>query len=127
MRRKNLDDAVKFLGLVRGVEKTSLYEAADLLVIPTSQENFGLVFPEAMACRTPVVTTKGVDIWQEIESAGATIVEPTPAAVASAIDNLLSDPVNLRDIGDRGRRWVFDTLGPDQLLAQYESLYANLT
>jgi glycosyltransferase involved in cell wall biosynthesis len=124
VRRRGLEATVKFLGLVTGVAKTSLFEAADVFVLPTSQENFGLVLPESMACRTPVITTRGVDIWQEVQSAGGVIVDATPAAVAAAIEQVLADP-RRREIGERGRRWVFDTLGPDQLFARYESLYRD--
>jgi glycosyltransferase involved in cell wall biosynthesis len=123
VRAAGLDDHVKFLGMVRGVEKTSVYQLADVFAHPSQQENFGLVLPEAMASGTPVVTTRGVDIWQEIEPAGAVIVEPTAEAFAGGIARLLADP-GRRGIGQRGRRWVFETLGPDQLLGRYEATYA---
>ena len=125
VRQQGLEDDVKFLGLVRGVEKVSLYQAADVFALPTSQENFGLVLPEAMACRTPVVTTRGVDIWQEIQAAGATIADATPAAFADAIAKLLDDPARRAQVGERGRRWVYETLGPDSLLPRYEAFYAG--
>jgi glycosyltransferase involved in cell wall biosynthesis len=123
VRRQKLEDVVKFLGLVRGAEKVSLYQAADVFVLPTSQENFGLVLAEAMACLTPVVTTKGVDIWREVQGAGGVIVEPTPAALAAAITELLANQSRRREAGEIGRRWVYQTLGPDQLLQRYEDLY----
>ena len=125
VRRQGLQDDVKFLGLVKGVEKVSLYQAADIFALPTSQENFGLVLPEAMACRTPVITTRGVDIWQEIQAAGATIVDANATAFADAIDGILRDTMRRNEIGEHGRRWVFDTLGPNTLLPRYEALYAG--
>jgi glycosyltransferase involved in cell wall biosynthesis len=66
----NLGDRVHFLGMVKGVEKISLYQSADLFVLPTSQENFGFVVVEAMAAGVPVVTTKGMDLWPELEACG---------------------------------------------------------
>ena len=87
-----LEGAVRFVGLVRGAEKLSLYQAAAVLAIPTHQEDFGLVFPESLACGTPVVTTRGVDIWPELESSGgAVIVDRTPGAFAEAIGGLVAD------------------------------------
>jgi glycosyltransferase involved in cell wall biosynthesis len=77
-----------------------------------------------MACETPVITTRGVDIWQEIQPAGAAIVEPTPEAFADGIASMIANPAR-REIGRRGRRWVFETLGPQQLLARYEAMYAD--
>ncbi|MFZ4574063.1 MAG: glycosyltransferase, partial [Phycisphaerales bacterium] len=80
-----LDGTVRFVGQVKGAEKLSLYQAADLFVLPTSQENFGLVLVEALACGTPLVTTKGVDIWRDVEESGAAkIVEHPETELAGA-------------------------------------------
>ena len=71
----NIEHCVEFVGFVTGDRKTALYRATDIFALPTSQENFGIVLPEAMACGIPVITTKGVDIWSELDrSGGATIV-----------------------------------------------------
>ena len=52
-----LADHVIFPGFVAGREKVSLFETSDVFVLPTSQENFGFVLFEALAAKTPVVTT----------------------------------------------------------------------
>jgi glycosyltransferase involved in cell wall biosynthesis len=119
-------DRTHFLGLVVGQNKVSLFQAANLFILPTSQENFGFVFPEAMACRTPVITTKGVDIWPELEaSGGAIITERTPEAIAEAASGLLADPVRRREMGEKGREWVFTALDTDRVSTQFESMYAR--
>lgn len=125
-RSRNLDDA-RFLGLVTGPLKTSLYSLADALAIPTSQENFGFVFPESLACETPVITTKGVDIWPELESSGGAIIldPPTPAAFARALADLLSDPLRRARMGQAGRRWVLDYLDNRRILSRFEEMYRN--
>ena len=69
--------------MVTGTDKLSLYRAADLFVLPTYQENFGFVLVEAMACGTCVLTTFNVDIWEEIQKGGATIVNNTPENIAT--------------------------------------------
>jgi glycosyltransferase involved in cell wall biosynthesis len=122
----NLDDRVLFLGLVTGREKISLYQAADLFVLPTLQENFGLVLTEAMACGTAVLTTRGTDIWREVQSAGGEIVDATPHAIASAATSLLANPTDRRERGNRGRNWVMTNLAVDPLRRQYESLYEEI-
>ena len=124
IQSQSLQDRVRLLGMVRGTEKVSLFQAADLFALPTSQENFGFVLVEALACRAPAITTKGVDIWPELESSGSSlIVEQTPAAFADAIENLLQDPGRVREMGEKGRGWVLGALDPAVVTAQYESLY----
>jgi glycosyltransferase involved in cell wall biosynthesis len=123
---QKLQDRVTFTGLVTGELKLSLYQACDLFVLPTSQENFGLVFPEALACETPVITTRGVDIFEELIDAGAIIVDRSAHAIGEAIRVALSDPIGLKDLGKRGRNWVFENLDPDGVASEYEALYGRV-
>jgi glycosyltransferase involved in cell wall biosynthesis len=57
----------EFLGEVDGQGKWDLYRRADVFVLPTFSENFGLVVPEALSCGTPVITTTGAP-WKELET-----------------------------------------------------------
>ncbi len=122
-----LDDRIAFVGHVGGELKVSLYQAADLFVLPTRQENFGFVFFEALASGTPVITTRGVDTWPELEaSGGAQIVELESldsGGLAAAIAELLRDRVRLGKMGRRGRRWVFKNLDPSVIVGRFEALY----
>lgn len=125
---RDLGERISFLGFVSGREKISLYEAADLFVLPTSQENWGFVLLESLACATPVITTKGVDIWPELESSGgALIAELTPQAMADAVANLLRDPERLGSMRTKGRDWVLENLSLEQVLGRYEQLYRDIS
>lgn len=118
-----LADDVAFLGMVTA-EKVSLYQAADVFVLPTSQENFGFVLPEALACGVPAVTTKGVDIWPELEaSGGAVIVPPEAEAIADAVEGLVADPERRRAMGAAGRAWVLDRLDGHRVVGEFEAMY----
>ena len=118
------EDRCRFLGMVTGDLKHSLYEAADLFALPTSQENFGLVYTESLACRTPIIATKGTDIWRELEASGAaTIADPTPPAFADAIAALLADREALPARGEAGRAYTFDWLEIDKTARGFEALY----
>jgi glycosyltransferase involved in cell wall biosynthesis len=121
-----LQEIVYFLGLITGQTKVSLYKSADVFVLPTQQENFGLVLIESLACGTPVVTTRGTDIWHELEQAGGVIAEPTPEAIARAIARLLDDPAERARRGERGRQWTFQTLAVAPLAERYEALYREV-
>ncbi len=120
-----LQDSTHFLGMVRGEIKLSLYELADVFVLPTHQENFGLVLPEALACGTPVVTTRGTDIWRELAEAGAMIVDNRPSELADAIAELLDDDQLRVRLGAQGRKYVRNWLAEDKVLAGYEQMYRD--
>ena len=111
-----------------GRDKLSLYEAADVFVLPTFQENWGFVLVESLACGTPVITTRAVDIWPELQSSGgAVIVDATPDATAAAISELLGDRARLEAMGPKGRAWVLDNLNVDRVLDRYEQLYRGVS
>ena len=123
----SIADRVLFTGQVTGDCKFSLYRNADAFVLPTSQENFGLVLIEAMACGVPVVTTKGVDIWRDLESSGsARIVEQDAAAIAATLKDLLSDRAALAAMGEAARPWVMRTYAEELLIGRYEQLYRTV-
>ncbi|HRQ73184.1 MAG TPA: glycosyltransferase [Phycisphaerales bacterium] len=123
--RRGVESRVHLIGFVSGTLKLSLYQAADLFVLPTSQENFGFVLFESLACATPLVTTRGVDTWPElVESGGGVIVDASAPAISDAIRDLLADRSRLRSMGEAGRRWVFDRLEPGAILARFEAMYA---
>lgn len=61
-----VDEMVQFVGPVYASNKWPLYRNADLFVLPTWSENFGIVVAEALASGTPVITTVGTP-WSELE------------------------------------------------------------
>jgi glycosyltransferase involved in cell wall biosynthesis len=126
-RELNVEGAVRFVGMVRGDDKYALFRAADVFVLPTSQENWGFVILEAMASGVPVITTKGVDIWPELQrSGGARIVETDVETLATAIRSLLEDRTLRLTMGQAGREWVRTTFDRENILSSYENLYQSL-
>ncbi|MBL0928289.1 MAG: glycosyltransferase [Phycisphaerales bacterium] len=123
----NIADRVHFLGLVTGREKLSLYQASDLFVLPTSQENFGFVYFESLACGTPVLTTDLVDTWPELKASGGAVITPQDhRQVADAVARLWADPANLRAMGARGREWTLRELDTHAVLARFLDMYHAL-
>lgn len=62
---KGIDNIVSFPGFINGAEKWNLYRNADVFVLPTLNENFGLVIAESLLCGTPVITCKGAP-WESL-------------------------------------------------------------
>jgi glycosyltransferase involved in cell wall biosynthesis len=119
-----LGDAVLWTGHVGGSMKLSLYQACNLMAIPTSQENFGFIFPECLGCGTPVITTKGVDIWPELLQSGSVeIVDRTPQAFADAIARLLQDPARREWMAKRAGPFVLSHFDDTRILREFEELY----
>lgn len=121
-----LEQTVEFLGMVSGIEKISLYEAADIVVLPTSQENFGFVVFEALASGTPLITTPGVDTWPEVEaSGGGVIVAQDAALIADTMAALLADPARRAKMGRSGREWVMRELDPERVVERFVAMYRD--
>jgi len=125
-RTYGVDGCTHFTGQVGGEEKWSLYEACDLFVLPSSQENFGFVQFEALACGTAVMTTKLVDTWREIVNSGGGIaVEQSADAIVKGIAPLLADREKLASMGKTGRKWIFDHMSTDSIASQLEAMYQD--
>jgi glycosyltransferase involved in cell wall biosynthesis len=70
-----IDDQVSWLGMLDGDVKWGAFYACEAFVLPSHQENFGIVVAEALSTGTPVLITNKVNIWREIEAAKAGLVE----------------------------------------------------
>jgi glycosyltransferase involved in cell wall biosynthesis len=77
--------SVHFPGMVKGDRKWGLLQSADAFILPSHQENFGLAVAEALACGLPVLISDKVNIWREIQDAGAGLVERDDVAGTLAL------------------------------------------
>jgi len=108
VRAAGLEQHISYQGQVwEKTAKNACYASADLFVLPTFSENFGLVIAEAMSCGLPVITTHGTP-WAELETHRCgwwieTGEEPLFQALRSALDLPLE---TLREMGLRGRNLI---------------------
>lgn len=70
---------VVWSGMLDGDVKWGALRAAEVFVLPSHQENFGIAVVEALACGTPVLISDQVNIWPEITGDGVGLVEPDTA------------------------------------------------
>lgn len=73
-------------GMLEGAAKWGALRACEAFVLPSHQENFGIAVAEALACGKPVLITRKVNIWREIEGDGAGLVcEDTEVGVEEVL------------------------------------------
>lgn len=118
---------VRFEGPVYGEAKARAFQEAELFVLPTHNENFGVVVAEALAHGVPAITTHGAP-WSGLadEGCGWWIphgVEPLARCLAEA---LACDRDALRSMGLRGRGWVERAFSWERVGAMTSETYAWL-
>jgi len=89
--RLGIGDRVHFVGRVAHAELPDYYNAADLLVLPSYYESFGLVVLEALACGTPVVATPVGLVNSVIRNGenGGIVEKPTAQGIAMTLKQVL--------------------------------------
>ena len=78
-------DRIVWTGMLKDAMKWGAYAAAEAFVLPSHQENFGIVVAEALACGVPTLISNKVNIWREIEADGAGLVADDDQAGADAL------------------------------------------
>jgi glycosyltransferase involved in cell wall biosynthesis len=74
-KREQVEDVLYWTGMVLGDEKWGALQTAEVFVLPSHQENFGIAVVEALSAGTPVLISKPVNIWPEIIQDGAGLAE----------------------------------------------------
>ena len=118
---------VRFTGEINGQAKYDFLKEADIYVLPSHTENFGVTVAEALACGTPTIASQGTP-WEglETEQCGKWVsigVEP----LAEALRELTSLTDDERaEMGERGRAWIQRDFSWDGIGAKMKAAYAWL-
>lgn len=123
IRKLGFEDDFDFPGLVLGEKKERCFAEADVFVLPTYSENFGIAVAEALARGIPVITTTGAP-WQELETHRCGWwVTPGVDGVATGLAAAMAMSRDaLAEAGARGKKLVeekysWDQIGRDALRA----------
>lgn len=115
---------VDFEGPLFGADKLAAYRAAGLFVLPTLNENFGMVVAEALAAGIPTISTKGAP-WAGLETERCGWwVDHGVDAMAAALNAALALPEAERAaMGARGRAWMARDYGWDGIADRMADVY----
>jgi len=119
---------VIWAGFLTGEDKWAALRTADVFVLPSYSENFGIAVLEALACGCPVVLSDQVGIHREIAHAGAGIVTPCRVdELVAALLEVLSD-ANLRSrMCENGVRLARQRFSLEAVSRQMAAAYASVT
>lgn len=109
IQAKGLDSDFEFAGYVDGARKQACFDQADVFILPTYSENFGIAIAEALANELPVITTTGAP-WSELVAhrCGWWVEPGVPGISRALVEAMVCAPDELREMGKRGRELVIE-------------------
>jgi len=114
---------VHLAGYVPDNELPAYFAAADLFVLPTLLEGFGIPLVEAMAAGLPLVTTSGGSAGEVAGDAGLIVPPADSVALAGALDCLLGDPDLAHRLSEIGRERAHTLFDEKRMVAAIEAVY----
>ncbi len=125
--RLDLGDRVVWTGFIDGKLKASAFAAAEVFVLPSFSENFGIAAAEALMAGLPCVLGNGVAIAKEVDEAGAGFsVAPEPEAIAQALRRLLDDEKLRAGMGKSAAALAAERYSLEAMGRNLEALYSRI-
>jgi glycosyltransferase involved in cell wall biosynthesis len=123
-----LSGRIEFLGIRSRPEIVRLMKGAELFVLPSRAEPFGIALLEAAACRRPIVASRVGGVPEIIQNeVNGLLVPPDDAdALSAALLRLLDCPKLRKTLGDSAYETVSKRFRWEMMGAQYESLMSRL-
>ena len=127
-REKDLEDKIDFVGQVDHDDLPLYYNAADVCVVPSYYESFGLVALESMACGTPVVATRVGGLSTIIHHGRTGYLKSwrCPEAFANSVEMIISSNGLQQSMGEAARKRA-EGMGWDNAAALISVEYSALT
>lgn len=107
LKAANKLKSVKFLGKIDQDDLPKFYTGADCVIVPsTSEEGFGRVIIEALACGTPIIASKRGAIPEAMDETVGKFIEVTPNSIEEAVYYFYKNPKKLNKLAERSREFV---------------------
>jgi glycosyltransferase involved in cell wall biosynthesis len=126
VRKLNLDGMVHFTGRLTREELAQHYSAAQIAVVPSLYEGFGIPAAEAMACGTPVIATTGGALPEVVGGAGILVPPRSADALAAAIKQLLNDKQAQQRMSEAGSKRVKEKFNWEQAARKTLEVYQEV-
>ncbi|MGE5608626.1 MAG: glycosyltransferase [Bacillota bacterium] len=127
IKEHGIGDRTIFVGQVPADVRIAAFTDADIFVLPSYQENFGIAVAEALAAGTPVVISDQVNIHRQISNAGVGGVVPRQVdRVAAEIDRWLQDNELRRVAAEKARPFVWEHYGWAQIARRWVGHYDQI-
>jgi glycosyltransferase involved in cell wall biosynthesis len=118
---------VTWAGHLEDADKAAAFAMADLFVLPSFSENFGIAAAEALAAGLPCVLGQGVAIAAEVEEAGAGVSVGTDAqSIAAGLRRIIASKEALAAMSVRAKQLAHDRYSIQAMGARLKQLYADL-
>lgn len=126
--RLGVMDYVDFVGKQPQAQIREYLSVADLLLLPSQTESFGLTALEAMACRVPVIATRVGGIPEVVEDGGCGYLFDIGDVdkMAEAAARILNDEAEQERLGTRGREIALSQFAAEKIIPEYEELYRRV-
>jgi glycosyltransferase involved in cell wall biosynthesis len=126
-RSLSIAQQVVWLGHIEGAQKSAAFMAADVFVLPSFSENFGIAAVEALLAGLPCVLGEGVAIAKDVKEAGAGLITPPePVAIRQALEQILGDDVLRRGMSARGREFARHQYSTRTMAERLITLYQDI-
>jgi glycosyltransferase involved in cell wall biosynthesis len=124
-----ISNRIHWADMLTGDEKWGAFRSAQFLILPSHQENFGIVVVEAMALSVPVLITRKVNIWREVQSSGAGyVVADDVEGIAEGLRYMCQhSPAKLEVMGEKARHCFIDRFNLENNSVELLNLIIRLT
>ena len=123
IKRLEIEERVLFTGPLYGQDKLRAYVDADVYVLPSNYEIFGITILEAWACGTPVIVTDSCGLADVVENRAGLVIPYNKERLRDALLYILGDARIGCEFSKKGKQLVYEEFNWEKVTKEIEILY----
>ncbi|WP_460979743.1 glycosyltransferase [Spirosoma knui] len=123
----NLQNIVKFSGLVTGHEKNNHFAAADMFILPSQSEGLPNAALESMAHGLPVILTKHCNMSEVADYGAGLVINLSVEDIVDSLEWFLLNSSNLSTMSSKAQQYILDKFNPESSLRLYMNIISSHT